>query len=117
MGCSGHEVCAFCSLKKYLSVRLSVFGEHTPLFVNSFGDALKKNYFVDVMRLTLSQSGLDPSLYSGHSFRAGAATTAGNVGFKDWELKMLGGWKSSAFNVYLRNPKVTTPFAERLVSA
>jgi hypothetical protein len=46
----------------------------------------------------------------------GAATTAGDSHFRDWEVKMLGRWSSTAYNVYLRNPKVTATFASRLVS-
>ena len=61
--------------------------------------------------------GYDPSLYSGHSYRAGAATTAGNLGFEEWEIKMLGRWNSSAYHIYLRNPKVVATFSKRLISS
>jgi hypothetical protein len=71
---------------------------------------------VSATRLLLSLSGFNPSLYSGHSFRAGAATTAGNRDFRDWELKMFGRWKSNAYTLYLRDPKVTVAFASRLVA-
>ena len=84
--------------------------------MNAIGDPLKKNYFVSVTRLALSASGFNPSDYSGHSFRAGAATTAGDNNFEEWELKMLGRWASSAYSIYLRNPKVVTKFAQRLAT-
>lgn len=59
-------------------------------------------------------AGLDPALYSGHSFRAGSATTASELSFNDWEMKKLGRWKSQAYNIYLRQQKVTKTFAQRL---
>ena len=61
-------------------------------------------------------AGFNPSKFSGHSYRSGAATTAGDQGFTEWELKMMGRWKSTAYNVYLRNPKIVSTFAKRLVS-
>jgi len=77
---------------------------------------LSKTYFVSVTRLGLAMSGHDPSLFSGHSYRAGAATSAGDSGFQNWEIQMLGRWSSSAYTVYLRNPEVVSTFAKRLVS-
>lgn len=50
----------------------------------------------------LHSIGIDPSGYTGHSFRAGAATTAGLMGFKDHEIKALGKWKSNAYQIYIR---------------
>ena len=71
---------------------------------------------MSVTRLAIASVGLDPSAFSGHSYRAGAATSAGNAGFEDWELKMMGRWNSDAYNLYLRNPKIVSTFAKRLVS-
>jgi hypothetical protein len=92
VGCSGTRVCAFCRMLDYLIYRASVTmeTENSPLFVNALGQVLCKDYFVSTTRLALSLSGLDPSKFSGHSYRAGAATTAGDKGFEEWELKMMG---------------------------
>ena len=65
--------------------------------------------------VALGLAGFNPANFSGNSFRAGAATTAGDLGFEDYELKMLGRWSSSAYTVYLRNPKIVSTFAKRLV--
>jgi hypothetical protein len=118
IGCSGTKVCAYCRMLDYLLYRSSIHPktEHSPLFVNEFGDPLRKDYFVSTTRMALSLAGFNPAKFSGHSYRAGAATTAGDRGFEEWELKMMGRWKSSAYNLYLRNPKVVATFAKRLVT-
>jgi site-specific recombinase XerD len=119
VGCSrDSSCCAYCTMKSYLKFRktLPEFQGTSPLFIVPGGGVLTKQYMISVTRLLLSISGHDPSLFSGHSFRAGAATTAGDGRFREWELKMLGRWASPAYNLYLRNPKVTASSAQRLVS-
>ena len=56
------------------------------------------------LREALSRAGFDPSLYSGHSFRFGAATTAAAAGIEDALIKTLGRWRSSAYSVYIKMP-------------
>ena len=84
IGCSRDtQCCAFCSMKKYLVFRntLQITDEDSPLFLVPGGTILTKNYMVSVTRLLLSITGNDPSLFSGHSYRAGAATSAATVRF------------------------------------
>jgi hypothetical protein len=89
---------------------------NSPLFLDQSGHILTKSRFVSSTKLLLALLGYDPSKYSGHSFRAGAATTGADKGFDNWQLKMLGRWASNAYNVYLRNPKVVASFATLLAS-
>jgi hypothetical protein len=120
VGCSKDKFCcAFCSMLTYIAFRKSLKmsdDDDSPLFVVPGGRPLTKSYIISVVRLILSLSGHDPAKYSGHSFRAGAATSAGDRNFREWELKMLGRWSSNAYSVYLRNPKLTTTFASRLAA-
>jgi site-specific recombinase XerD len=60
---------------------------------------------VEEIRSTLSQAGVDSKPYSGHSFRSGAATTAARQGVGDATIKMLGRWKSSAYQLYVQTPR------------
>jgi hypothetical protein len=87
IGCSGERVCAYCMMRVYLveSESLHVDGD-SPLFVTEVGGALSKEFFIYVTRLALGLSGYNPAKYSGHSFRAGTATTAGDKGFEEWEF-------------------------------
>lgn len=114
IGCSGTDVCAFCSLKKYLESRGPVHKD-APLFVNTWGSPIKRGQFTDIIRLLVSCCGLNPDDYSGHSMRAGAATTAADNTFEEHEIKMLGRWASNAYQIYLRNPKIVSTYAKRLV--
>ena len=116
VGCSTQSVCAYCTLKKFLVAR-SDHSPDAPLFADNHVPVLKKTYFVNATRLALSAIGLNPSLYSGHSFRAGSATSGAENGFNHWELKMLRRWSSECFNIYLRNPKLVANFAQRLASS
>lgn len=50
-------------------------------------------------------AGIDPTPYSGHSFHIGAATTANKNGVGDATVKMLGRWKSAAYQLYVKTPR------------
>ena len=113
VGCSGELACAFCSMKDFISTRDPNL---SPLFQDTLGHILTKSYFVSVTRILLASLGLDPSRFSGHSYRAGSATTGADRGFDQWELKMLGRWSSDAYQIYLRNPKLVSTFSKRLAA-
>jgi hypothetical protein len=91
-------MCVLCDVKIfeintiYIKISLSHFYHFT-------GCALKKEYFASVVGLTLRLADNDRANFSGHSFRAEAATAARDSGFKNWELKMLGRWHSSVYNI------------------
>ncbi|XP_048253959.1 uncharacterized protein LOC125381453 [Haliotis rufescens] len=51
--------------------------------------------------LTVSACGLSPQDYSGHSFRTGGCTFALNIGMPQVLIKLLGDWKSNAFERYI----------------
>jgi hypothetical protein len=88
---------------EYLKTRVSA-SLSAPLLVDRDGNVLRRTYFVSTTKLLVSLLGLSSSKFSGHSFRAGSATTGAEVGFDNWEIKMLGRWNSEAYNLYLRNP-------------
>ena len=60
--------------------------------------------------------GWDPTKFSAHSIRAGAATSAALAGFKDWELKSMGGWSSNTYMSYIRQTKNHTAKFPRRIS-
>jgi hypothetical protein len=47
----------------------------------------------------------DVNNFSSHSFRIGAASMMGSLGFADEEIKALGRWSSRAFEGYLKLPR------------
>ena len=54
---------------------------------------------------TLQEGEVDSTGYNTHSFRIGAATTAKANGISDVHIKMLGGWQSSTYQLYIRTPQ------------
>jgi len=72
------------------------------LFKFKDGCLLTKERFVKAVREALSWAGIDANLYSGHSFRIGAATMAGRKGLSAEKIQALGRWESSAYLLYIR---------------
>jgi len=102
VGKSGNDICPISAMSVYLSSR---GGQDGPLFLFEDGTFLTKDRFVSAVREALKLIGIDPSKYSGHSFRRGAATTAQSRGISDVTIKMLGRWKSSAYTRYIQTPR------------
>lgn len=84
-------------------------GPNSPLFQMADGTPLRKEVFVSRVRLFLGRAGHNSSEYTGHSFRRGAATTAGLAGYRAHEIQQMGRWVSDAYKLYLDTP------TERLV--
>ena len=66
---------------------------------------ITRRRFVARVREALTAAGVDSSAYSGHIFRSGAATKAAKCGVSDTVIKMLGRWKSSAYQLYIKTPR------------
>eukprot|EP00854_Cymbomonas_tetramitiformis_P000285 gene285-biopygen197 len=56
--------------------------------------------FVAEVKKLIRRIGLDPSKYSGHSFRRGGATVAFNLGVDHLLIKLQGDWVSNAYQRY-----------------
>ena len=57
--------------------------------------------FTTRLKQLLSKSGLDPALYSGHSFRRGGACYLYGIGGSTLMVQVLGDWSSQIFTRYL----------------
>ena len=116
LACSGQDICAFCNIIDYLKCRnrsQNVTGS-SQLFVTA-GRVVTSKQVNKFIKATVLSLGWDSSNYSAHSIRAGAATTAAQAGFQDWELKSLGGWTSSCNMSYIRdNAKHRSHFPRRM---
>lgn len=53
------------------------------------------------LKTLLSKAGLDPSMYSGHSFRRGGASYLYSIGGTTLMVQVLGDWSSQVFTRYL----------------
>ena len=68
------------------------------------GSHLTRQRFASLITNTLQLAGIDDKRYTTHSFRIGAATSAKDAGISDVHVKMLGRWKSNAYQLYVRTP-------------
>lgn len=64
-------------------------------------------YFTTRLRSALLHAGIDPTGYSGHSFRRGAANTAALAGIDKKDIMDMGRWKSDAVNLYFSPSTMT----------
>ena len=81
---------------------------HFPTFtyrVNSHWCIVTYNWFLQKLKHVLFLIGVDPSRYSGHSFRRGGASFALECGLSPDLIKSQGDWKSGAYQSY-RDPSL-----------
>ena len=102
LGKTGKDICPVCAIIPYLVIRGAKPG---PLFVFADGLYLTWQWFASLVASALQHAGIDDKRYNTHSFRIGAATTAKEAGISDVHIKMLGRWKSSAYQLYVRTPR------------
>ncbi|KAF5337417.1 hypothetical protein D9611_003081 [Ephemerocybe angulata] len=101
----GAPTCPVAALKRFWNAASDRLPS-SPLFENPDGSALTYTHFVDSIRDALERAGLNPKLYAGHSFRRGAASAAAAAGYSDYEIQLLGRWRSDAYKLYIEtNPQ------------
>lgn len=88
IGRTHNSLCPVVAMLKYLSMRGMDSG---PLFSLQGGSPLTRQGLVEKVRELLRSAGVDPTHYSGHSFRIGAATTAAAQGVSDATIQLLQG--------------------------
>lgn len=73
----------------------------SPAFMFSHREFINYRSFTNKLKQLLGKAGLDPSLYSGHSFRRGGASYLYGVGGSTLMVQVLGDWASQIFTRYL----------------
>jgi integrase len=92
-------LCPVAAVLAYLAIRPP---EPGPLFLFRDGSTLSRPRLVSTLREALLAAGINSSLYNGHCFRIGAATTAADAGIGDAVIMQLGRWRSQAYTAYVR---------------
>jgi hypothetical protein len=74
----------------------------SPLFKRTF-DPFSREYLVRTIRRPLLDAGINPSGFSGHSLRRGAAVSVVTAGIPRDDIKTLGRWKSDSVDLYFES--------------
>ncbi len=102
VGRTYNSLCPVVAMLRYLAVRGF---DNGPLFRLEDGTPLSRSGLVERLRGALSRAGVDPTRYSSHSFRIGAATTAAANGVNSSTIQRLGRWRSDCYTRYIRTPQ------------
>ena len=102
IGRTSNSLCPVAAVLAYMVIRGQGPG---PFFKFQDGKPLTRARLVTEVKRALTRAGVDCKHYSGHSFRSGAATAAAKQGMGDATIKMLGRWKSSAYQLYVKTPR------------
>jgi len=97
----GGQLCPVAAVLAWMVRRGKADG---PLFHFRDGSPLTQQRFVAEVRSVLHTIGEDPKKFGGDSFRSGTATTATQQGIGDSTIKLLGRWRSSAYQTYIKTP-------------
>lgn len=102
---TGGVACPVQAMSSYLNLRGLTPG---PLFTFPGGGGISRSFFSQHLVAALRWAQLDPARFTSHSFRIGAATTAGAHGMSDSQIAALGRWHSCAYKKYLRFPTLVS---------
>ena len=89
-------------MQQYLRLRKQ--RGYGPLFIWYSGHYLTREALSHILKELVGAAGWNPSSFSSHSFRIGAATTAAATGLPDWLIQSLGRWESDSYLRYIRTP-------------
>ena len=108
------KVCPFRALSDMF--KMIKRGPEEPCFVLKNGSPLTYAQFQRLLKTTLRKAGYESSNYSSHSLRAGGINFADRAGVPHAWLKILGDWRSSAYERYLERPTETRDQAGKLMN-
>ena len=106
---AGDVCCPTTQLARYLVGKPSLTAAD-PLFQTEQVDPktggksnkpLRYDAFIAKFKSLIAALGLNPAVYSGHSFRRGGATFARDAGISDEVIKAMGDWASEAWLKYI----------------
>ena len=98
------NICPFQTMMALRQTRNDMVAQsHDPLFTTLTGAPLTRSFLIEKLKMLLLSLGYNPSLYNGHSFRVGAATTAAAAHIPDYMIQTLGRWNSAGIFKHLAN--------------
>ena len=98
--------CVVQAVNDYLAIR----GEGADtLFIEHSGTPVTRHKVVRVLKRAMSNLGLNPVRFNGHSFRIGRASDLAGLGYAESQIKMVGRWRSNAYQKYIRCSDIIAP--------
>jgi len=115
LGATNHPVWPVSGILPYLALRDNQPG---PLFLTKEGQGLTRQTLSTSLDAVLTKLNLQQSRYNTHSFRIGAATSAAQADIPDRCIKILGHWKSNAYQQYIhvQPQELARFFSQQLVT-
>ena len=111
---TGHRVCPVMAVTNYLRTLPRIHKrKNQPFFLNNQLQPLTRDFFLQQLKALLQYLGLDCGQFSGHSFRAGAATSCSAAGIEDHLIQTLGRWSSNCYIRYIHTPLSAVHQAQR----
>ena len=99
---TGENICPARAVSRYLADR-PTSRPNAAFLLHRSGEALTRRQFIDSLQKCLIAAGVPTAeLYTAHSFRIGAATTAALNGVPEWLIQACGRWSSDCFRLYTR---------------
>ena len=100
---SNSVLCPVWSMRKFIVRRIHQGASPaSPLFLDYDDSILKRFRLISYLRHLMVRLGLDENAYGGHSFRIGAATSAGSACVEDHLIQTMGRWSSDCYIRYIR---------------
>ena len=90
--------------------------QDAPAFSFNANSFITYNTFTSRLKTLLTKAGLDPTLFSGHSFRRGGATFLHQCGGTALMIQASGDWSSQCFTRYLYMSESERLHSQRLIS-
>lgn len=99
---TGTSTCPVRALRLYAEAT-TPSQDNSPVFKGGRFSPLDRQHLTTTIRHLLQNTQYSHQHYTSHSFRSGAATTAAAAGIPDWLIKVLGRWRSNAYQAYIRS--------------
>ena len=123
VGCSGHNVCAVCTMANYLQYRNKLFGINPNLHLSVHLSGLPLMCSVLNKHLKLSgrlhfNAWAWPTILLWPFAASRGTMEVAQNGLSDWEIKQLGRWSSEAYQRYIKLPdEFKISLAKRMIGS
>jgi hypothetical protein len=114
---TGKNTCPVHALQKWMAIHKH-WPDCQPAFRWEDGKPFTQNQFRQILNDRLGGFVENPGdVFCTHSFRIGAASMLGALGFSDEEVKAVGRWSSRAFEEYMLLPRTKRMQMEKLMKS